>query len=423
MFTRKASLYFGLAAVVLILGLLLQDWQLAAMVLPLASLFFLANFWGLPEKIELVINHQITPTDSFGDENVSVQITVSNRTGDQLGNVEVNEHLPVEAKLESGASRVLTRLGGGEKIELVLEFPSPIRGHYWVGPLVARVQDPFGFYLVEKRSEVEVLSIMPRPEPIRGAMLRPRHLGPWPGTIPARTLGPGTEFYSMRDYVSGDDPKRVNWKTSAKHARLIVNEMEAERVTDVMIVLDTDVSFYETAEAELFERGVRAAASMASLLLRQGNRVGMILQGEERGVVSPRFGKRHERNILFLLAAAKPGRALLSTSYVVTLLARLLLPAKAQLVIISPLLDTGIVGGVRQLASSGYSILVLSPSPRAPTTFESEQEEIAYRMLMLERSNMLLALEKICTVTQWPASVPLSTVLSEVRPPRPMIRV
>ncbi len=393
------------------------------MVLPLASLFFLANFWGLPEKIELVINHQITPTDSFGDENVSVQITVSNRTGDQLGNVEVNEHLPVEAKLESGASRVLTRLGGGEKIELVLEFPSPIRGHYWVGPLVARVQDPFGFYLVEKRSEVEVLSIMPRPEPIRGAMLRPRHLGPWPGTIPARTLGPGTEFYSMRDYVSGDDPKRVNWKTSAKHARLIVNEMEAERVTDVMIVLDTDVSFYETAEAELFERGVRAAASMASLLLRQGNRVGMILQGEERGVVSPRFGKRHERNILFLLAAAKPGRALLSTSYVVTLLARLLLPAKAQLVIISPLLDTGIVGGVRQLASSGYSILVLSPSPRAPTTFESEQEEIAYRMLMLERSNMLLALEKICTVTQWPASVPLSTVLSEVRPPRPMIRV
>jgi len=422
LFTRKASLYFGLAAVVLILGLLLQDWQLAAMVLPLASLFFLANFWGLPEKIELVINHQITPTDSFGDENVSVQITVSNRTGDQLGNVEVNEHLPVEAKLESGASRVLTRLGGGEKIELVLEFPSPIRGHYWVGPLVARVQDPFGFYLVEKRSEVEVLSIMPRPEPIRGAMLRPRHLGPWPGTIPARTLGPGTEFYSMRDYVSGDDPKRVNWKTSAKHARLIVNEMEAERVTDVMIVLDTDVSFYETAEAELFERGVRAAASMASLL-RQGNRVGMILQGEERGVVSPRFGKRHERNILFLLAAAKPGRALLSTSYVVTLLARLLLPAKAQLVIISPLLDTGIVGGVRQLASSGYSILVLSPSPRAPTTFESEQEEIAYRMLMLERSNMLLALEKICTVTQWPASVPLSTVLSEVRPPRPMIRV
>src|SRR5207249_11690940 len=123
---------------------------------------------------------------------------------------------------------------------------------------------------------------------------------------------------------------------------------------DGMIVLDTDVSVYDAAEAELFERGVRAAASMARLLLRQGNRVGMILQGEERGVVSPRFGKRHERNILFLLAAAKPGRALLSTSYVVTLLARLLLPARAQVLIISPLLDSTIVSGVRDLAAAGY---------------------------------------------------------------------
>ena len=407
----------------LILGLLLQDWQLASMILPLASLFFLANFWGLPEKVELVANHQIVPSDSFGDEDISVRITVSNKAGDQLGNVEVNERLPSEINVESGASRVLTQLGAREHVDLVLEFHSPIRGHYRIGPLVARVQDPFGFYLVEAKSEAEVLSIMPRPERIRGAELRPRHLGPWPGLIPARTLGPGTEFYSMRDYVAGDDPKRINWKASAKHAHLIVNEMEAERVTDVMIVLDTDVSFYETSEAELFERGVRAAASMASVLLRQGNRVGMILQGEERGIVSPSFGKRHERNILFLLAAAKPGRAALSTSYVITLLAHLMLPAKAQIVIISPLLDATIVDGIRQLAASGYSILVLSPSPTAPNRFESDEEEIAYRMLMLERSNTRLALEQVCAVTEWPAGVSLSTVLSEVKLQRPMMRV
>src|SRR5438445_11223611 len=141
----------------------------------------------------------------------------------------------------------------------------------------------------------------------------------------------------MLGFGAVDDLKRINWKASARHRRLITNETEAERVTDVMIVLDTDVTFYESAEAELFERGVRAAASLASLLLRQGNRVGMILQGEERGVVAPGFGKRHERDILVLLAAAKPGRAQLSTSYVITLLARLMLPAKAQVVIISPL--------------------------------------------------------------------------------------
>src|SRR2546427_701596 len=304
------------------------------MVLPLASLFFFANFWGLPEKVDLETSHRVDPADSFGDEDIRVLVNVSNKTSAPLGNVEIEEYLPSIIKLERGTSRALTRLDAGEKAELSLEFKSPIRGHYNIGPFVARVRDPFGFYLVEKRSEAQVLSIMPRPERIRGAELRPRHLGPWPGMIHARIRGPGTEFYSMRDYVSGDD-----------------------------------------------------------------------------------------RNILFLLAAAKPGRAMLSTSYVMTLLAHLMLPAMAQIVIISPLLDSALVGGIRGLAATGYSILVVSPSPRQPVKFESENEEIAYRVLMLERSNTLLALEKVCTVAQWPAGVPLSTVLREVKRSRLMIRV
>lgn len=423
MFTRKASLYFALATTVLILGLLLGDLQLASFTLPIATLFFFSNFWGIPETVEFTMSHDLYPTDSFGEEDVTVKVRISNKTGGLIGNVEISENLPIGVSLKSGASEIFSQLAPLESLELDLVFDSPIRGHYDVGPLVVRIQDPFGFYLVEKRMDPILLSIMPRPEKIRGATIRPRHLGPWPGTIPSRTLGQGTEFYSLRNYAAGDDPKRINWKASAKNARLVVNEMEAEKVTDVMIVLDTDVTFYEAAEAELFERGVRATASMASLLLRQGNRVGLILQGEERGIVPPAFGKRHERNILFLLAAAKPGRSLIPTGYVITVLARLLLPAKSQIVIVSPLLDTAIVEGVRKLATIGYSILVLSTPPEAPSKFESEMEEIAFRVLMLQRSNTLIALEKICAIAEWPQGIPLSTVLRGVRPLAQLARI
>jgi uncharacterized protein (DUF58 family) len=423
LFTRKATFYFALATLLLVLGLLVQDWQLAVLVLPIASLFFLSNVWGLPEKIELRVKHQVAPSDSFGDEDIQVRIRISNGGSEKIGNVEIVESVPDSIKLEKGASHTWVRLAGLEEFEFPLEFHSPIRGHYEVGPLVARARDPFGFYLVEAKTGLETLSIMPLPERIRGAELRPRHLGPWPGTIPARTLGPGTEFYSMRGYVAGDDPKRINWKATARYRRLVVNETEAERVTDVMVVLDTDVTFYESAEPELFERGVRAAASMARLLLKQGNRVGLILQGEERGVVPPRFGKRQERSILYQLAAARPGKAVIPTSYVITQLARLMLPAMAQIVIVSPLLDASIVGGVRQLAAAGYSILVLSPSRSDPAKFDSVAEEVAYRILMIERSNTLLALEKISSVTEWPQGVPLSLVLRRVRQVRPLVLV
>lgn len=421
MFTQKAVRYFGLSSALLILGLIFQDWQLASLILPLASLFFLANIWGMPDKIELELSHKVVPSDTFGGEDIELTIEIRNKTASFIGNVEILEHLPQTMNPEKGTSHIRTSLSALEKLHLPLGFTDPGRGNYHLGPLVARITDPFGLYLVERVYAAETLSVMPRPERIRGADLRPRHLGPWPGTIPGNIPGPGSEFFSLRGYVPGDDPKRVNWKASARYRRLIVNETEAEKVTDVMVVLDTDVTFFEPLEKTLFERAILAAASLADLLLRQGNRVGLILQGQERGFVKPAFGKRHERNILYLLAAAKPGRAFISTSYVMTLLARVMLPARAQIVLISALLDASLVVGLRELATAGYSILVISPSLGEPDHFDSEPEEIAYKMIMLERSNTILAVQQFCTAVSWPAGVPLSTVLAKVRRVRPII--
>ena len=157
------------------------------------------------------------------------------------------------------------------------------------------------------------------------------------------------------------------------------------------------------------------------MLLRQGNRVGLVLQGGERGSIPAGFGKRQERRILYLLAAAKPGRATVSTSYVMSLLARRMLPSRAQIMIISPLLDPEMKEGVRRLTVAGYSLLVISPSPTPPALFEEQTEEIAFNLVMLERSISLLALERSSTVVDWPSGVPLSVLISKVRRTRPMV--
>ena len=422
MFTKKATAYFALASLLLVLALLLQDWQLAILVLPVASLFFLTNALGFPEKVEVELERRIIPDESFGDEDIRVEATVRNKGAEPLNNVEVHELLSQRLRPEKGSNMAHAPLPPGGKMGLLLEFPSPGRGHHMIGPMTVRVRDVFGLYLVEKRLGAEILAVMPRPEKVRGTELRPRHFGPWAGTIPARTGGAGSEFYSLRTYEAGDDLKRINWKASARSGRLVVNETEAERVTDVMVVLDTDVAFYESSEEDLFERSVRAAASMASLLLRQGNRVGLILQGEERGIVPPGFGKRQERKILYTLALAKPGRAIISTSYVITLLSRLMLPARAQLVIISPLLEPDILEGIRQLAIAGYGVVVLSPLPVEPSSFQSGAEKLAYKITQLERTNILIAAERMCTLIQWPAGVPLSRKLREAKWLRPPLQ-
>jgi len=421
LFTPKAILYFLFTGALLVLALLLNDLEIGVLILGLGSLFFFSNVSGLPEKIDLKLDRNTVPNETFGGEDIRVESRLRNLTGKTLGNVEIHEVMDDSIVAEKGASHTPATIGPSQEILLTFEFPSPPRANYEIGPLIARVRDPFGFYLVERKLAPDTLSVMPRPERLRGAQLRPRHVGPWPGVIPSKVLGLGTEFYSMREYIPGDDPKRINWKASARYNELVVNENEAERVTDVMIVLDTDVTFFGPSESELFERGVQAAASFTRLLLRQGNRVGLVLQGGERGSIPAGFGKRQERRILYLLAAAKPGRATVSTSYVVNLLARRMLPSRSQIVIISPLVDPEIKEGVRQLTVAGYSILVLSPSPTQPLSFKDQIEEISFKLVMLERSISLLALEKSSTVVNWPSSVPLSVLMSKVRSTRPIV--
>ncbi len=420
MFTPKAILYFLMTAALLILALLLNDLEIGVLILGLASLFFFSNVWGLPEKIDIKLERDIIPDETFGDEDIRIESRLRNLTGGTLGNVEIQEIIDDRIIPEKGANHTFASMGPSAEIRLIFEFASPSRANYEIGPLMVRVRDPFGFYLTERKLGPETFAVMPRPERIRGAQLRPRHVGPWPGVIPSRVLGLGTEFYSMRGYIPGDDPKRINWKASARYNELIVNETEAERVTDVMIVLDTDVTFFGPTESELFERGIQAASSMTRLLLRQGNRVGLVLQGGERGSIPAGFGKRHERRILYLLAAAKPGRASVSTSYVMNLLARRMLPSRSQIVIISPLLDPEIREGAKQLTIAGYSMLVLSPSPTPSASFQDQTEEIAFKLIMLERSISLLALERSSTVVDWPSGVPLSFVMSKVRSTRRM---
>jgi len=420
LFTSKASAYLSLAIVLLALALLLDDFQIGILVLGLASIFFLSNIWGLPEKVKVELERRIVPDETFGGETIRVESDFRNLTGSSLFNIEIDEMLDQGMIPEKGLSQTFASVGPHGESRLVIEFPSPPRGNYQIGPLTVRVRDPLGFYLSETRLMPENLCIMPKPERLAGARLRPRHVGPWPGVVPSKALGAGTEFYSMREYVQGDDPKRINWKASARHNSLIVNETEAERVTDVMIVLDTDVTFFGPMESEMFEREVNAAASIASVLLRQGNRVGLVLQGGERGSVHAGFGKRHERRILYLLASAKPGKATVSTRYVMNLLARRMLPARAQVVMISPLLDPEVKEGIRQLAIAGYSMLVLSPRPTEPDYYEDPAQETAFNLIMLERSIALLTLERSAIVVDWPREIPLAAVMTKVRRARPL---
>jgi uncharacterized protein (DUF58 family) len=54
----------------------------------------------------------------------------------------------------------------------------------------------------------------------------------------SRMRGLGTEFESLREYSEGDDYRKIDWKASARHAKLVVRQFEQERNQAVVIVID-----------------------------------------------------------------------------------------------------------------------------------------------------------------------------------------
>src|SRR2546427_11338975 len=93
-----------MTAALLILALLLNDLEIGVLILGLASLFFFFNVWGLPEKINIKLEGDIIPDETFGDEDIRRESRLRNRTCRTLGNGETQEFSDERIILEKGAN-------------------------------------------------------------------------------------------------------------------------------------------------------------------------------------------------------------------------------------------------------------------------------------------------------------------------------
>jgi uncharacterized protein (DUF58 family) len=199
-----------------------------------------------------------------------------------------------------GAPMQLAGLAPGESAGAAYRVPTNRRGVLVAGPLRASRRDVLGLaartYVIAGSEDVLIV---------------PQHVHlPFPDAGSAGRLGQhlrmkawgqtGGEFHSLREYVPGDDLRRINWKASARSEDLVVRETSLEGVRRCTVVLDTSATQYDEAG---FERAVSAAASitLSATATGIGARLvapGIDLRGPEVAV-----------NTLRCLATIEPGAA------------------------------------------------------------------------------------------------------------------
>ena len=413
--SRKALLYLGIAYAFIGYALFFREPYVTALVVPIAFLFFISHAPNSNLRLSVKTSRILYPDRSLGDEDVEITLRVQNNSNQTFGNVYLDDIIPEPLAIKSGTKALAVSVKPGEPFENRYKISAPKRGVYVLGPLSASVSDIMGFReLIQQIGNTDELIVLPRIEEVGILNLKATRLSPWPGQIPSRKVGSGSEFFELSPYVPGDELRRVNWKASAKMGKLVTNEYEGEQATDVLVLLDCSQEIQaELLNFDAVEFEVNLAASLCSQLIRQGNRVGLSVYGAVRTWVNLGFGKRQLLRILDNLAIAKPGRATIPMDYAVQSVIVSTVPARSVIVVISPLNSDDIVKVVVDVATKGYNVVCFTPT----ATIQSKGTEvpliIARRILTIERRVRMMQVAKVATLIDVSHNVPIKSVLRE----------
>lgn len=87
----------------------------------------------------------------------------------------------------------------------------------------------------------------------------------------------GSDFHYVRDYSEGDEPRYINWKASARTAKLMTNEYRPEKGKIVTLLLDCGrMMGIELGSQVKLDRCLEAALALASVALKQGDQVSLL---------------------------------------------------------------------------------------------------------------------------------------------------
>jgi uncharacterized protein (DUF58 family) len=355
--TASGLVLLGLAIVGYVVGRIIGS--KAMFLLVYGVLLVLGVSWSLGRrKLAVAARRSDLPTRVREGQVVGVELSLEAKR--RISTIVLEEDL--HEQLGTAVRVPVPLLPGGETVTHGYTFTPKMRGVYRVGPLVAEWSDPFG--LTKRRevlSEPVDIIVHPSTEMVHDRVtqrewedppIRPPVSKPWPT---------GFEFYGMRDYVSGDDPRRIIWRKTAQtldengQGRYLVRESEQGITDRVALFLDTHDEFHSPGKySDTFELAVRTVASLGVKHLRDGFSVTLHSNGER--LAAALRGRRHEIGLLDELAKVNRDKVPLTKA-----LERLLMDRNrnAHNVIITPHLERDSAARMRLLIERGVSLLLV----------------------------------------------------------------
>jgi|GEM_PF-6518998 len=272
--TRKGLINGIIASVIWLLGYLTNNYALLVLGLFLVLLVLCVHLYlFIPRKIEII-------DAGVSGEVVAEQIAVLHlraKSSRLLRWLTIN-------LARNGDSIFRRKISTTENISnLEVNIANVTRGYYDADSVEIRIEDPWG--ISSRRittTKVRPYWVYPKPISVKATTLALRKTQTSDGN---NSMAGEDVFSTVREYVVGDEIRKIHWKSSARTGKLIVKETVTSSRNEVLLFLDTNLASYPAQPGsgvlfneEYFEKAVSLTAGLVKQAFNTGTPISIYSQ-------------------------------------------------------------------------------------------------------------------------------------------------
>ncbi len=234
---------------------------------------------------------------SNGDEN-KVAIELENEYGFKI-RCKLIDELPFQ--FQNRNWKKVEFLEAGAKVTVDYFLHPQTRGEYSFGNINVFVASPLR--LVTRRysfEQAQIIKVYPSYIQMRRyQLLATANRLQEAGVKRLRKLGHSMEFEHIKEYVVGDDYRTINWKATARHSNLMVNNYTDERSQQIYCIINKGRIMKMPFEGmTLLDYAVNASLVLSNIALMRQDKAGLITFAENLDAFLPADKKPGQLNLL-----------------------------------------------------------------------------------------------------------------------------
>lgn len=206
-----------------------------------------------------------------------VRVAIEAELAAQVPIARAEASLAVTSRIVPGGRGFASLQRSGPAAALRGEFAlSPVRrGALEIERLWLRWQGPLGLgWRQDMRPSGESIAILPDIAAVRAPALQVFIKEAIYGILARQIRGEGSEFEALVEYQPGFDRRTIDWKSSARHSKLLAREYDTERNNQIVFALDSGSDMCEpVAGLPRIDRAVSAALLTSYVALKAGDQV------------------------------------------------------------------------------------------------------------------------------------------------------